>query len=102
MLIWGKRENLGKQGGAAALWGMMFAALAWSGWLFAEIRYGLACLLLCAPLVAVVVSLIPRLPRSNLFLCLLWDFVAAALVSVPVAAVVALQYAAEMAEFEGY
>lgn len=102
MLIWGGRENLGKQGGAAALWGMLFVALALSGWLFAEIRYGLACLLLCAPLVAVAVRLIPRLPRTNLFLCLLWDLVAAALVSVPVAAIAALQYAAEMAGFEGY
>ena len=35
-------------------------------------------------------------------LCLLWDLVAAALVSVPVAAIAALQYAAEMAGFEGY
>lgn len=92
----------GQLGGVGALWGIFFLLIGWCGWLFAEIRYGLACLLLCAPLAAALLSLIPLLPRQNRFLCQLWDFVGAALVSVPVAAVAASQYAEEMAEFEGY
>ena len=98
-LIWRKRDPTGSVG---ALWGILFVALAWSGWLFAEIRYGLACLLLCAPVAAALVRLIPILPRTNPFLCQLWDFLAASLVAVPVAAIAAMDYAAEMAEFEGY
>ena len=82
--------------------GMMFGALAWSGWLFAEIRYGLMCLLLLAPLAACALGLISQLPRSNLFLCMLWDFFAAASIAVPVAAIAAIKYAEAMAEFEGY
>ncbi len=100
MLIWKKEP--GVQGKSAGLWCMITLALAWSGWLFAEIRWGLACLLLCSPLAAMLVGLIPKLPRSNRFLCLMWDFVGAALVAVPVAAVAAIDFAREMAEFEGY
>ncbi|MGI9242379.1 MAG: hypothetical protein ACR2RV_16395, partial [Verrucomicrobiales bacterium] len=99
MLIWRKQVPAR---GIGAVWGILFVAIAWSGWLFADIRYGLAGLLLLAPVAAALVRLIPFLPRKNLFLCQLWDFLAAALIAVPVAAMAAIEYAAGMAEFEGY
>ena len=104
MLILRERSVGGGEdrGQVGALWGMLFVLLGWSGWLFAEIRYGFACLLLLAPLAAALVSLVPFLPRKHPFLCLLWDFLAAALVAFPVAVLAAIKYAEEMAEFEGY
>lgn len=102
MMLLRRDAGASKPGRTGSLWGILFVLLGWSGWLFAEIRYGLACLLLCAPLVAALVGLIPILPRKNLFLCQMWDFLASALVALPVAAVAVLDYAAEMAEFEGY
>ena len=98
----GENDPGGEQGKVAALWGILFVLLGCSGWLFAEIRYALAGLLLCAPLLAAFGRLVPYLPRKNVFLCLLWDFLASAMLAIPVAAVAALEYAAEMEEFEGY
>lgn len=101
-----RRKSAGdpsEEGGkTAAFWGIMILVLGWFGWLFAEIRYGLAAILLCAPLLAALVNRIPFLPRQNPFLRMLWEVVAASIVAAPVALVTALEYAAEMAEFEGY
>jgi hypothetical protein len=93
------QRGLGK---VAALWGMLFVLWGASGWLFAEIRYGLAGLLLCAPLAAALVNLLSFLPRKNAFLIMLWEGLASAAVAVPVAVSAWTHYAAEMGEFEGY
>ena len=73
-------RGLGK---IAAIWAMLFVLVGWSGWLFAEIRYDLAVLLLCAPVAALLINCLPILPRKNYFLTMLWDFLASAAVSGP-------------------
>ncbi len=85
----------------AALWGFLFMLFAWSGWLFAELRYGLAAMLLLAPVAGTLVNLIP-LPRGNAFLNQLWDGLASAVASLIPAWIAISDYVAEMEEFEGY
>lgn len=85
----------------AALSGMFIALLAWSGWLFAELRYGLALLLLLAPVAGALVNLIP-LPRGHAFLNQLWDGLASAAVSAIPAWVAISDYFADASEFESY
>jgi hypothetical protein len=64
----------------AALWGMLSALLAWSGWLFAEIQIGATLALLLTPLAALAARRIP-LPRRSEFLEQLWDGLAAAIIA---------------------
>ncbi len=79
----------------------MFASFAWAGWLFAEIRYGLAALLFAAPIVGALVNLLP-LPRRSVFQRMLWDTMASAIVSATVAGIAIAEYLSESAESDGY
>lgn len=85
----------------AALWGILFTLFAWSGWLFAEIRYGLAATLFLAPLLGLLAHALP-LPRHRGVFEQLWGGLASAAVSGIVAWIALSEYFAEMSEFEGY
>lgn len=87
---------------ALTLCAMLLAVLAWSGWLFAEIRPGAAVLLFVSPFVALAARFLP-LPRQRPILVPLWDGVAAAIAVAPVLIVVILEYTASGAgDYEGY
>ena len=64
----------------AALWAMLSALLAWSGWLFAEIQIGAMLALPLSPLATLAARQIP-LPRRSEFLEQLWDGLASAVVA---------------------
>ncbi len=79
----------------------LFVVLAWSGWLFAEVRYGMAALLLLAPVAAWLIRFLP-LPKRHPMAGAGWDLVASTVVSAPIAILAILTHLEEMKEFEGY
>ncbi|HUF61108.1 MAG TPA: hypothetical protein VMN36_03455 [Verrucomicrobiales bacterium] len=85
----------------AALWAMLFAQLAWCGWLFAEIRYGLAALLCAAPLAGVLTRWLP-LPRGTPLLRCFWEGLASLLVSSIAAGIALAAYQQSASGYEGY
>ncbi len=98
--LWRKREGDGIQR-LGALWAMLFAQLAWCGWLFAEIRYGLAALLCGAPLAGLLTRWLP-LPRGTAFREALWDGLASALAAAITAGIALAAYQAAASGYEGY
>lgn len=94
-------ENPTPDAGLAGIWGCLFLLLAWSGWLFAELRYGLAALLILAPVVCYATQWLP-LPRGNRWLDVVWDGLASMIVSATIATIAISDYLEEMSEFEGY
>ena len=84
-----------------ALWGLFFALLAWSGWLFADVRYGLAAALCFAPIAGLVTHFLP-LPRKSERQNQLWDGLASAVVASAIVGIAVSDYLADASEFEGY
>ena len=78
----------------AAIWGMLFGLLAWSGWLFAEIHITATLLLLLAPIAALASKFLP-LPRTRNMHKHLWDTLSSALIAILIAWIVFAQYSAE-------
>ncbi len=98
VMVW--RRAVDPAGRASGFWMSLVVFLAWCGWLFAEIRYGLAVLLLAAPLVAWAGRRLP-LPRGKPWQIMLWDALGSAAVALPVAAVAVADYLADGAS-DGY
>ena len=94
IILWKKLkpENLSKLPVA------LLALFAWSGWLFAELRWGLALLLFTAPLASYAVSFLPvkKIPP------MLRDALASAAIAIPIAAIALSDYLADSADSEGY
>ena len=88
--------------GIPALWGMMFALLGWSGWLFAEVRYGLALALCLAPIAGFLSQCVPLPRRGEARFDQLWGGVFSAVIAGVVVAIAVSDYLAEMQESEGY
>jgi hypothetical protein len=84
-----------------AVWGMLFGLLACSGWLFAELRYGLAALLFTAPLASALTRWAP-LPRKYPWQEVLWDALASGLAVVIPLVVAVAEYLGDAAGYEGY
>ncbi|MCB1094555.1 MAG: hypothetical protein KDN22_03150 [Verrucomicrobiae bacterium] len=88
--------------GIPALCGTMFALLGWSGWLFADVRYGLALVLCLGPVAAVLGHFIPLPRRNEERFVQLWCGLFSAVITGAVVALAVSDYLAEMKEFEGY
>jgi hypothetical protein len=80
---------------------MLFGLLACSGWLFAELRYGLAALLFTAPLASALTRWAP-LPRKYPWQEVLWDALASGLAVVIPLVVAVAEYLGDAAGYEGY
>jgi hypothetical protein len=100
--LWrGADSELDGAGQLGWFWSMLAAQIAWCGWLFAEVRWGLAVALAAAPAAALLARLLP-LPRGKAWQAMLWDFLAAAAVAAVVAGIALAGYLAESAAGEGY
>jgi hypothetical protein len=100
LLLWKKTDP----SGIATTHGLavsLLALLAWSGWLFAEIRWALAAALFFAPLLSLLASKLP-IPCRTPFQKMFRDGIASALIAIPVAAIAIAAYLADSAESEGY
>ena len=84
----------------ARLWGMLFAFLAWAGWLFAEIQVIPALALLLTPIAALAARRLP-LPRRSEFHEQFWDFLAAFFLAALVITAAWLKYSAS-SDSSGY
>ncbi|MDA0810952.1 MAG: hypothetical protein O3C21_00955 [Verrucomicrobia bacterium] len=88
--------------GIPALWGVMFALLGWSGWLFAELRYGLALALCLAPIAGLLSQCVPLPRRGEARFDHLWSGVFSAVIAGIVVGIAVSDYLAEMQDTEGY
>ena len=100
IILW-KKPDFNKAAPVSAIAVSLIGLFALSGWLFAEIRWGLAIMVFVAPLLSWIASFLPLLNKSP-FQIMLRDFIASALIVIPVSVIAISAYLAESAESEGY